>query len=87
MVHQDNLVKHLKNLKENESAVKKSRNVNKKQVHKELAVKRKRQVETKQTNYPKVNIYCRLTFLVTPNSKCRLRLLRQERVKDYILLE
>jgi hypothetical protein len=42
VVHQDNLVKHLKNLKENESAVKKSRNVNKKQVHKELAVKRKR---------------------------------------------
>jgi len=24
---------------------------------------------------------------ITPNSKCRLRLLRQERVKDYILLE
>lgn len=24
---------------------------------------------------------------ITPNQKCRLRLLRQERVKDYILLE
>jgi len=24
---------------------------------------------------------------ITPNTKCRLRLLRQERVKDYILLE
>ena len=26
-------------------------------------------------------------YLVTPNQKCRLRLLRQERVKDYILME
>jgi 26S proteasome regulatory subunit T2 len=26
-------------------------------------------------------------FLVTPNAKCRLRLLRLERTKDYLLME
>jgi len=28
-----------------------------------------------------------IIFVVVPNNKCRLKLLREERIKDYILME
>lgn len=37
-------------------------------------------IENKLTNFF-------LFIIVAPNTKCRLRLLRQERIKDYILME
>ena len=30
---------------------------------------------------------CYLSFLVTPHRNCRLKLLKMERIKDYLLME
>ena len=54
--------------------------------------KRKKGVE-QSTKLPQSKFLCKRLFnsndfsLVVPMSKCRLRLLRQERVKDYLLME
>ena len=82
------LASQQKKEKKSARAAKKSKNESRKLVPRGLAVKRKSKVSTTLTSSLKVSVPFNLSnFLVTPNSKCRLRLLRQERVKDYILME
>jgi 26S proteasome regulatory subunit T2 len=83
----DNRVCRLKTVKKNERDVKKSKSASKRPDLNESAGKRKSKESTTLTNVLKVSALLITHLSVLPTSKCRLRLLRQERVKDYILME
>ena len=74
--------------KKSVNVAKRSKSESRRLVPRGLAAKRRSKALTTLTSSRKVSVLVDLNnFLVTPNSKCRLRLLRQERVKDYILME
>jgi hypothetical protein len=76
-----------RNVRKNGKGDKKSKSASKKPVRNVSVGKRRSKESITHTSFLKVSLAAILTDLVLPTSKCRLRLLRQERVKDYILME